>query len=117
MCMISAVSATALSKDENCIPVHQVALVPSSLACLAEPRLREPSTNQTAVPARKLTRFCPTWMRILFTSRIPVEMVEGDTPDTSTLSSTWVEQAVQQTQQNILTWLLLNIHGLLSFSL
>ena len=34
-------------------------------------RLSAPRTAQTAEPARKLTRFWPTWMRILLTSRTP----------------------------------------------
>ena len=86
--MISAVSATVLSTHEKWCPGNQLNNPPSSsdLTLLAVPRLRVPRTSQTAEPARKLTRFCPTWIRILFTSRIPVEMVLGLTPDRPSLA-------------------------------
>ena len=80
--MISAVSATVLSTHEKCCPDNQLNNPPSSdLTLLAVPRFRVPRTSQTAEPARKLTRFCPTWIRILFTSNMPVLMVLGFTPD------------------------------------
>ena len=88
--MISAVSATVLRIHEKSCPTHPPKNPPSSsdLRVLAVPRLRVPRTIQTAVPARKLTRFCPTWMRILFTSRTTVLTVAELTPASPSLAST-----------------------------
>ena len=57
-------------------------------------RLSAPRTAQTAEPARKLTRFWPTWMRMLLTSRTPEQMESALTPVNTSFSCASMSRAV-----------------------
>ena len=75
---MSAVSAAVRSAQLISVPTSQAGSQETAVSArparpAAPARLRLPSRNQTAVPATKLTRFCPTWIKMLFTSvtRLP----------------------------------------------
>ena len=75
---MSAVSAAVRSAQLISVPANQAGSQETAVSArparpAAPARLRLPSRNQTAVPATKLTRFCPTWIKMLFTSvtRLP----------------------------------------------
>ena len=75
---MSAVSAAVRSAQLISVAANQAGSQENAVSArparpVAPARFKLPSRNQTAVPAKKLTRFCPTWIKMLFTSvtRLP----------------------------------------------